>query len=123
MVSPSEERYLEEIYYHVLEHGYARISYIAKSLNVAVPSASKMAGRLSRQGLLDYEPYGMIHLTKKGFAIGRELERNHKVLENFFRLIQLKEELIEQEVKNIEHHISSEAVGKIKDFMSTHFPE
>ncbi|QFT87417.1 Transcriptional regulator MntR [Bacillus sp. THAF10] len=120
VVSPSEERYLEEIYYQVLENGYARISHIAKSLNVGVPSASRMAGRLSSQGYLDYEPYGIINLTKKGFAIGRELERNHKVLENFFRLVKLEEALIQQEVKNIEHHISSEAVGKIKAYLEMH---
>lgn len=65
VVSPSEERYLEEIYYQVLENGYARISHIAKSLNVGVPSAFRMAGRLSSQGYLDYEPYGIINLTKK----------------------------------------------------------
>ncbi|MGD6802714.1 transcriptional regulator MntR [Rossellomorea vietnamensis] len=114
MPSPSEEKYLEEIYYAVLENGYARISLVAKSLKVGVSSVSKMAGRLAQEGFIDYKPYGIIALTQKGMKKGRELERNHKVLEEFFRMVELEETLIEQEVMNIAHHLSNEALKKIE---------
>lgn len=114
MPSPSEEKYLEEIYYAVLENGYARISLVAKSLKVGVSSVSKMAGRLAQEGFIDYKPYGIIALTQKGMEKGRELESNHKILEEFFRLVELEETLIQQEVMNIEHHLSNEALKKIE---------
>ncbi|WP_113929435.1 iron dependent repressor, metal binding and dimerization domain protein [Bacillus sp. P14.5] len=114
MASPSEEKYLEEIYYSVLENGYARISLVAKSLGVGVSSVSKMAGRLAQDGFIDYKPYGIIALTPKGMEKGRELENNHKVLEEFFQLIELEESLIQQEVMNIQYHLSNEALKKIE---------
>jgi DtxR family transcriptional regulator, Mn-dependent transcriptional regulator len=117
VASPSEEKYLEEIYYAVLENGYARISQVAKSLGVGVSSVSKMARKLTEEGFLDYKPYGIISLTKTGMEKGEELENNHKVLEDFFRLINLEETLIQQEVISIKHHLSWEAMCKIKKYI------
>ena len=49
MKSPIEEKYLCEIYYAVERKGYARISELAKFLNVSASSVSRMAKRLNQE--------------------------------------------------------------------------
>jgi Mn-dependent DtxR family transcriptional regulator len=66
MASPNKEKYLIEIYHSVSNQGYARVSQLAKSLNVSVSSASKMIGKLNREELIHYQPYGVITLTDIG---------------------------------------------------------
>ena len=65
MNSPIEEKYLCEIYYAVERNGYARISELAKFLNVSASSVSRMATRLNESKLIDFERYGDYHLDKK----------------------------------------------------------
>lgn len=117
MTSSSEEKYLGEIYYLVKEHGYARVSQLAKLLNVSVPSASKMVNKLAQERFINYERYGIITLTEKGFMLGERLAINHQVLVEFFRHLGFEEDQVGEEVRNIEYYISSEAITKIKELL------
>jgi Mn-dependent DtxR family transcriptional regulator len=117
MASPREEKYLEEIYYAVQRTGYTSVTEIALSLNVSLPSVSKMVQKLSKNEYLLYKPYGKISMTKKGLSQGEKLAYHHQVLEDFFQLIELNQEQIPQEIANIEYRISENAVSKIKDFL------
>ncbi|PLR78504.1 transcriptional regulator MntR [Bacillus sp. V3-13] len=118
MASPSEEKYLEEIYYAVLKNGYTSVTEMAISLNVSVSSVTKMVQKLSKEGYLYYKRYEKIRMTEKGLLKGETLAYNHQILEEFFHLIELDKDQIPQEVANIEYHISGNAVSKIRDFIS-----
>lgn len=117
MPSPNKEKYLIEIYHLVSNQGYARVSQLAKSLNASVSSASKMIGKLNREKLINYQPYGVITLTEIGQFIGEKLTSNHQILVQFFRYIGFEEDKIEEEVTSIESYISSEAIEKIKQVL------
>ncbi|WP_213371505.1 metal-dependent transcriptional regulator [Mesobacillus boroniphilus] len=117
MASPSEEKYLEEIYNKVLEKEFTSVTEIASSLNVNRSSVTKMVRKLSDEEYLHSQRYGKIRMTEKGLEKGMELALNHKVLEEFFQLIDLEEEQIHREISNIEYYISGNAVAKIKDFI------
>ena len=51
-------------------NGYTRLMTLAENLNVQPPSVTRMIQKLYDRSLLDYEKYGMIHLTDKGTKLG-----------------------------------------------------
>ena len=117
MNSPSEDKYLCEIYYTVERNGYARISELAKFLNVSASSVSRMAKRLSERKLIEFERYGVITLTKKGFLEGKKLATRREILVQLYRTFGIEERYVENEVKNIENHISNQVIGKIELYL------
>ncbi|MFS0821743.1 metal-dependent transcriptional regulator [Bacillus sp. 1P02SD] len=118
MISAKRERYLLEIYANMNDDGFARVSQLAKLLNVSVPSASKMAKKLKEDGLIEFQRYGMISLTEKGNQLAEQLAFNHEVLSRFLRLIKVEDEEIENEVKKIESYISSDVIKKLNTFLT-----
>ncbi|MGN7296768.1 metal-dependent transcriptional regulator [Ferdinandcohnia sp. SAFN-114] len=118
MLSAKQEQYLVEIYWNLNEEGSARVSQLAKSLNVSVPSASKMSKKLKEEDLIDFQRYGIITLTEKGEKFAKQLAVNHEVLSRFFQLIEVKEENIKEEVKKIEPYMSSDVIQKLDAFLT-----
>ena len=84
-VTESMEDYLEMIGRCMEEHGYVRVGALADKLNVRPSSVSKMVGRLRELGLVQFEKYGLITLTKKGDEIAAYLLWRHDVLLRFFQ--------------------------------------
>ena len=117
MNSPIEEKYLCEIYYAVERNGYARISELAKFLNVSASSVSRMANRLTKSKLIDFERYGVITMTKKGFSEGKKLATRREILVQLYRFIGVEDKSVEKEVKKIENDISDHVIGKIELFL------
>ena len=117
MNSPIEEKYLCEIYYAVERNGYVRISELAKFLNVTASYVSKIAKRLNQIELIEFERYGVITLTKKGFLVGKRLATRREILVQFYKLIGVEEGYVEKEVKNIENQMSDHVVGRIELFL------
>lgn len=120
MPTPSMEDYLEKIYQLIQEKGYARTSDIAKALQVNRSSVTKMIQKLDKNQYLVYEKYRGLILTDKGNKIGRMLVDRHKILEEFLRIIGVKDEQrIYIEVEGIEHHLSPStilAIGSLVKF-------
>lgn len=56
---------------------------IAATLGVAASSVSGNLGKLSREGLLDYEPYGHIRLSARGKQLAVTMVRRHRIIETF----------------------------------------
>ncbi|AOV06647.1 transcriptional regulator MntR [Sporosarcina ureilytica] len=119
MATPGMEDYLEQIYLHIERNGVARASDIADSLDVLPSSVTKMVQRLDREGYVYYERYKGIELTEKGLAFGRKLVKRHDILEEFLRIIGVKEEKIYDDVEGIEHHLSWNAIDRIADLVET----
>ncbi|WP_148361198.1 metal-dependent transcriptional regulator [Bacillus timonensis] len=117
-MSAKQEKYLLEVYVNLNEEGYTRVSQLAKSLNVSVPSVSKMAKKLKEEGLIEFQRYGILTLTEKGERLATQLALNHEVLTRFFHLIHVKDEEIEEEVKKVESHISSDVIKKLDTFLT-----
>lgn len=107
-LSPSMEDYLEMIYRLSQGDGFTRVNDLAQSLNVQPPSVTKMSQRLSMKGLIQYERYGVIVLTRLGRQVGEYLFERHAMLEEFFRIIGVRQRLLEN-VERIEHNLTPEA--------------
>lgn len=117
MPTPSMEDYLERIYLLMVEKGYARVSDIAEHLGVHPSSVTKMVQKLDREDYLIYEKYRGLMLTNKGQKIGKRLVERHAMLESFLRLIGVDEAHVYEDVEGIEHHLSSNTLDCMTEFV------
>jgi len=108
------EDYLERIYLLIDEKGYARVSDIAEGLEVHPSSVTKMIQKLDKDNYLIYEKYRGLVLTSKGKKVGKRLVDRHQLLEDFLKLIGVKEENIYGDVEGIEHHLSWDSITCIE---------
>ncbi|GIM29098.1 DtxR family transcriptional regulator [Clostridium polyendosporum] len=113
LLTSAMEDYMEMIYRSVLDEGFTRINKLAQLLNVKDSSASKMTQKLSKLGLLNYEKYGIITLTDKGFTIGKFLLNRHKIIESFLFFLGCEEDVLTQ-TELIEHVINEKTVNNIE---------
>lgn len=113
-MTPSMEDYLEMIYRSHLREGYIRTSRLAEQLNVQASSVTKTVQKLTKLGLLNYEKYGLIKLTDKGKKLGGFLLKRHIYIENFLKLIGVKEQYALRDTEMIEHHLSLNTFHQIK---------
>lgn len=111
------EDYIEQIYILIEQKGYARVSDIAENLSVHPSSVTKMVQKLDKDKYLVYEKYRGLSLTPKGKKIGQRLVYRHELLEQFLRVIGVKEELIYEDVEGIEHHLSWDSIDRIVDLV------
>ncbi|BCB04453.1 transcriptional regulator MntR [Bacillus sp. KH172YL63] len=117
MPTPSMEDYIEQIYMLIENKGYARVSDIAEALSVHPSSVTKMVQKLDKDDYLIYEKYRGLVLTPKGSKVGKRLVYRHELLEQFLRVIGVKEEHIYEDVEGIEHHLSWDSIDRIGDLV------
>jgi Mn-dependent DtxR family transcriptional regulator len=117
MPTPSMEDYIEQIYMLIEEKGYARVSDIAEALAVHPSSVTKMVQKLDKDEYLVYEKYRGFTLTTKGNKIGKRLVFRHDLLEQFLKIIGVKDENIYKDVEGIEHHLSWDSIDRIVDLV------
>jgi Mn-dependent DtxR family transcriptional regulator len=109
------EDYLERIVELVQEKGYARVVDIAALLDVQSPSVTRMIQRLAKKGYLKYEKYRGIVLTPAGATLGKSMKRRHKSLEDFLRMIGVRDaRTVWKDVEGIEHHMSPASMEAIR---------
>ena len=118
-LTPSMEDYLEMIYRLSRENGYTRVNELAESLNVQPPSVTKMIQKLNEKALLDYEKYGMVHLTEEGKNLGKYFLERHNTMREFLNLVGANDNL-QKDVETIEHYISFstyKVISALVDFL------
>ena len=82
-LSASLEVYLEAIFHIVEKKHVARSRDIAKRLNVSRSSVTGALQSLAEKGLINYEPYEAITLTRGGRSVAKDIVRRHEVLRDF----------------------------------------
>jgi DtxR family Mn-dependent transcriptional regulator len=95
-----------------------RVKDIAKRMHVKMPTVSSMLKTLNSKGLVNYEKYEYVELTKDGADVGKEMRRRHKILRHFLTEI-LKVELktADDEACKMEHTLSSATLDSLVEFM------
>lgn len=116
-ITSSMEDYLEMICRLHHDRGPVRIKELAECLHVKPSSASKMAGNLKKQGLIDFEKYGAVSLTEDGMQLGEYLLFRHEVLHRFFCFINQNDNELEQ-VEKVEHFMNPQTVYNIQKWMN-----
>jgi DtxR family Mn-dependent transcriptional regulator len=99
------EMYLKAIWYLYEKGQEAKVSTIAKLLNVTQPSVVQMLRKLHNSNLVNYTQT-QVALTEKGRKIGKQMIRNTRLLEALMRDA-LKIEIDEEMACGIEHHMKT----------------
>ena len=83
-LSENLEDYLEAIASLEAKNGTARPTDIAIAMSVKKPSVTAALNSLSERGLVEYEKYKPVSLTKDGRAVAVNVRRKHELLKGFF---------------------------------------
>ena len=113
------EDYLEAIFELEKEKKYIRIRDIAKRMDVKMPTVTSMLKTLSKRGLVRYEKYEYVELTRGGANVGREMLRRHEILLRFLRdILKIEFETADEEACKMEHTLSPDTLDSLTDFMA-----
>ena len=111
-LTSSMEDYLEMIIRLKEKQPFVRINELANNLNVRPSSASKMVTKLSQEGFLEYQKYGIITLTELGKQWGEYFIYRHQVLNNFLCLLNNSHNELEQ-VEKIERFLNKKTIDNL----------
>ena len=91
---------------------------IAKHLNVAPASATKMLQRLTERGLVHHIPYRGASLTPEGEPKALSVVRRHRLLETFLsQTLALGREQLHDEAERLEHALSTDLEAAIAAYL------
>jgi DtxR family Mn-dependent transcriptional regulator len=117
-LTPSLEDYLEAMWALSLKDKVMRVRDIAASLGVTTPSVVGAIKALVAKNLARHERYGYVELTEQGKIKAREVEERHRLLFSLLHdFLGVDHRVAYQEACKIEHHLSEESVGRIRQFI------
>lgn len=118
-LSASFENYLCAIYEIEKKNKAARVKDIAHFLSIGASSVSEAMKALEKKECINYEPYGLITLTKKGQKIVIEKLKRNEIISAFLRDVLLVDEsLIENNAKKIEYGMDEAVLEKFVRFLT-----
>ena len=115
-VTASVEDYLKVIFEisGSSESGLAATNEIAAALDVAPPSVSEMMRRLADRGLIEYERYRGVSLTRDGRREALRTIRRHRVIEAYLTIaLDYPHDRVHDEAERIEHAASDELIDRM----------
>jgi DtxR family transcriptional regulator, Mn-dependent transcriptional regulator len=99
--------------------GYARVTDVAKHLNITSGSASTNLKNLKQKGLVFEDGNKFLQLTEEGHTLADLVVRRKKVLKSFLAdVLQVSEEQAEVDSCKTEHLISIETTVKLERFLT-----
>jgi len=117
-LSASLEDYLEAILHLVTEKQVARSRDIAKRLSVNRSSVTGALQALAKKGLVNYEPYEAVTLTRGGKAAAREVVRRHEVLRDFLvKVLSVDAARADEAACKMEHAIPPPILERLIQFV------
>jgi len=113
-LSASLEDYLEAIMQLEKANRVARVSDIARFLDVQMPSVTGALKVLREKGLVNYRRNSFISLTDNGKKIASTVTDKHESLYRFLHeVLLLPEEISRDEACKIEHSVGCETVRRL----------
>ena len=115
----SQEEYLKTIYLLSKNNEKVRVTDIAKKLKITKPSVNKGVNNLKEIGLLEYEAYREIVLTKKGIELAENIIKKQDILEMFLvNVLEIEKKQAIEEAKTLKHAISEKTAQKLKQYIT-----
>ncbi len=111
------EEYIETIFVLEQRNGRAQTGMLAAQMGVKPPSITEMLQKLEGAGLIHYESYNGATLTRSGRKMARELMQKHRVIADLLEILGIDKEVAEVDACQIEHHVSSQTVKRLEQFV------
>jgi DtxR family Mn-dependent transcriptional regulator len=114
----SVAHHLMAIYDLLNEHGYARVTDVAKKLNITRGSASLTLKAIKEKGLVLEDENRFLLLSDRARQIVTRIKERNKIFYTFFTdVLGVEEEQAEIDACKIEHLISDEITEAVRDYM------
>lgn len=109
-----QEEYLKTIYTLQKTKKLVRVTDIAKKLNKTKPTVNYSVNNLKTEGLINYEAYGDITLTKEGEQLAQKILEAYDIMYIFFNeIIGLDEKEAEEEATKVKATLKDKTLNKI----------
>lgn len=102
--------YVEMIAKLIDETGEARVTDLARQLDVTHVTVNRTIQRLRRDGLVTALPYRSIFLTETGRKLSQEVRQRHEIVGAFLESLGVPSEIAQADAEGIEHHVSAETL-------------
>jgi len=119
--SQTVENYLKTIYLAQLARGESELvpmGHLATSLGVVPGTATTMVKALAESGLVHYEPYMGVRLTKAGETLASLVLRRHRLIELFLvKMLGMSWAEVHDEAERLEHAVSERLIYRIDEML------
>ena len=113
-ISHSMAHYLTTIHDLRVQRGYARVSDVAKELDVTKGSASVQVKHLKEKGLVAEDDNRHLQLTETGDAVARQVMYTRRILIRFFHdVLGVDPNMAESDACKIEHLLSYQTCNQL----------
>jgi Mn-dependent DtxR family transcriptional regulator len=118
LTTTSTEDCLEIIAKLAEKEGHAHVSDIARQLGVKKPSVTATLKSLAEKGLVQYESYHPVELTRKGSQIASQVMKKHETLKCFLtHCLKLPAEHADALACKLEHQLDDLALERLSEFV------
>ena len=112
----SGEMYLETIYILSKKKPLVRSIDVSEKMNFSKPSVSRAIGILKKDGFVEVDEKGGLHLTKAGLAVAKNIFERHTILSDLLESLGVSRETAVEDACRVEHYISDETFRAIKRY-------
>ena len=116
-----------ENYLKAIHHGQSSLpkgqrllpmGHVAAALSVTPGTATTMVKALAESGLVEYEPYSGVRLTKAGDKLAALVLRRHRLVEAFLvQVMGMSWDEVHDEAEQLEHVVSDRLIDRIDDML------
>lgn len=117
-IMQSAEDYLESILVLSKQSGSVRSIDIVAETGYTKPSISRAVKSLKENNYITVDVHGYIELTESGREIAEKIYERHTLLSQYLMDIGVSKETALADACKIEHVISDESFGKLKEFVN-----
>ncbi len=117
-ITTSLEEYIKAMYILNSQNGEIRVTDVANKLGVSKASVNKAVKSLKEEGLLSYETYGNIELTKEGEKLARKILEAYDISVLFFRdVLGMPEDKAILDAEKLKTSISDDALNLLARYV------
>ncbi len=116
-LSPSVGDYVKAVW-KIAGPNVTSTNEVSSRLSVSPPSVTKMLGRLQEMGLVEYERYRGVSLTRRGRIEALRLVRRHRLIETFLvEHLGYSWEEVHEEAETLEHAVSDGFTERLAELL------
>jgi DtxR family Mn-dependent transcriptional regulator len=94
------------------------MGHLSAALGVVPGTATTMVKTLAESGLVRYEPYAGVRLTKSGMKLAAMVLRRHRLIELFLvQVLHMSWAEVHEEAEHLEHAVSDRLIDRIDDML------
>ncbi|GEM_PF-398915 len=114
--SETAEDYVELIDDLIKATGEARVVDVAARMGVSHATVNRILSRLTKEGLVNTQPYRSIFLTDAGTNLAQESRERHRIVVEFLTALGIDEGTAERDAEGIEHYVSEATIQAFQDW-------